>query len=110
MSIVTLRYIPYYRQSQLYFACISNYVHIYPIITSEVIVVLECVFINPFSYTVIQCFISSQKDIPENGADIAHLKTVHETGVQAGTGVDYNLSKWLGRMITHHWEVGTCVC
>ncbi len=45
------------------------------------------------------------KDIPENGADVAHLQTVHETGVQAGMGVNYNLSKWLGRIITHHWEV-----
>ena len=47
------------------------------------------------------------KDIPENGADVAHLKTVHETGVQAGRSVDYKLSNIFGRIITHHWEVYT---
>ena len=36
---------------------------------------------------------------------MAHLKSVHEMGVQAGATVDYNTSKWLGRVVTHHWKV-----
>ena len=45
------------------------------------------------------------QDILENGADLAHLTSLHETGVAAGTGVEFNRSKWLGRFITHHWDV-----
>ena len=46
------------------------------------------------------------QDISENGADVAHLTTVHESGVQAGSAVDY-ANKWLGKVLTHNWKVRT---
>ena len=46
------------------------------------------------------------QDVSENGADLTHLMTVHETGVQAGSAVDY-AKKWLGKVLTHNWKVRT---
>ena len=47
------------------------------------------------------------QDISENGADAAHLTTVHATGVLAGYAIDY-AKKWLGKVLTHNnWKVRT---
>ena len=45
------------------------------------------------------------QDILENGADLQHLPSLHKAGIAAGTGVEFNRSKWLGQFITHHWDV-----
>ena len=44
------------------------------------------------------------QDISENGADVAHLTTVHEMGILAGSAVDY-ANKWLGKVLTQSWKV-----
>ena len=45
------------------------------------------------------------QDILENGADLHHLPNLHRAGIAAGTGVDFNQSKWLGWFVTHNWDV-----
>ena len=44
------------------------------------------------------------QDISENGADVAHLTTVHEMSILAGSAVDY-ANKWLGKVLTQSWKV-----
>ena len=46
------------------------------------------------------------QDISENGADVAHLTTVHKSGALAGSAIDY-ANKWLGKVLTHNWKVLT---
>lgn len=48
---------------------------------------------------IINCHI---QEIPENGADIAHLSSVHGPGMISGTDLRYSHSK-LYRSFTHGW-------
>ena len=45
------------------------------------------------------------QDISENAADVSHLKTLHEVGVQSGKGVDYKRNTFLASLLTHDWKV-----
>lgn len=40
---------------------------------------------------------------------MSHLNAVHETGIQTGYGVNYRLSSWLGKLLSHKWSVSTLV-
>lgn len=43
------------------------------------------------------------QDIPENGADVAHLSTVHGTSITAGNDIRKMRSSWLS-FGTHIWD------
>ena len=45
---------------------------------------------------------SSLQDIPENGADVAHLTYLHGAGVSSGSGMNYR-ELLSGRLHTHSW-------
>ena len=60
--------------------------------------------IELFNNNVITILYSLQ-DISENGADISHLKTVHEIGVQSGKGTAYKRKSFLGKLLIHEWKV-----
>ena len=45
------------------------------------------------------------QDLSENGADVSHLKTVHEVGVQSGNAVNYKSKPLLGKLLVHDWKV-----
>lgn len=42
------------------------------------------------------------QEIPENGADLAHFKAVHEKSILAG-GINSVTSRWKGAG-SHHWQ------
>lgn len=42
------------------------------------------------------------QDIPENGADVAHLNYLHEAGISSGSEVNYKDLLW-GKIHTHEW-------
>ena len=44
------------------------------------------------------------QDIPENGADIAHLTYLHGTGVSSGSGTDFK-DLPSGKLHSHEWSV-----
>lgn len=44
------------------------------------------------------------EEIPENGADLAHLPVLHKVGVVAGAKLDFTASR-LANFLTHHWNV-----
>ena len=44
------------------------------------------------------------QDIPENGADVAHLACVHTAGVSSGADTDYK-DRLPGKLHTHKWSV-----
>lgn len=44
------------------------------------------------------------QDIPENGADIAHLTYLHGTGVSSGSGTDFK-DLLSGKLHSHEWTV-----
>ena len=50
-------------------------------------------------------YINFRQDISENGADVSHLKTVHEAGIQVGTKLDYKKESWKSKLLTHEWKV-----
>ncbi len=45
---------------------------------------------------------SSLQDIPENGADVAHLTYLHGAGVSSGSGMNYR-ELLSGKLHTHSW-------
>ena len=59
--------------------------------------------LSPCTCTSIHLNTTCIQDIPENGADVAHLTYLHSAGVSSGSGVNFK-EPLSGKLHTHQWE------
>lgn len=58
---------------------------------------------DEINFPLIPSYIHTVQDIPENGADMAHLTYLHSAGVSSGSGVNFK-EPLSAKLHTHQWE------